>query len=140
MQYKFIACGHPNVLATHKTTLEFTKDTELTLNGDCIVGVNADFELIKIKDFIRQLKNKNIIITIKKISNEHDNKKNEETIHAEINSKFNSDSELVIRNTDFISERTFAISSDKAAFDLNMGLISYLKVKGNKIAVIIENE
>ena len=45
MIYKFNAYGHPNILGTHKTTFEFTKDNELTLNGDCIVGVKADFEL-----------------------------------------------------------------------------------------------
>lgn len=34
--------GHPNVLATHKTTFEVTTDPSLTLQGDCIIGVGAD--------------------------------------------------------------------------------------------------
>ena len=132
IQYKFFAYGHPNILATHKTTLEFTKDKEVSLKGDCIVGVNADFELSKLKNFIKKSKINNITITIK--SNNI-----KETINAQINPSFNSSKEFVIRKTNFVSERTFAINADKAAFDLNRGLIRFLKGKENKIKVVIEN-
>lgn len=134
MQYKFHAYGHPNILGTHKTTLEFTKDENLTLNGDCIAGVKADFEPGKLKEFIKKSKNNKITITI-----EAPNRKIRETIKAELNPDFGHDSELVIRKTEFISDRTFATKANKAAFGLKMGLIDYLKEKKNKIAVIIEN-
>ena len=136
MLYKFNAYGHPNILATHKTTLEFTKDKELSLKGDCIVGVNADFELKKLKKFIQKSKNKKITITIETISN----KKIKEKINAELNPSFNSSKEFVIRKTNFVSERTFAIRANKAAFDLNRHLINFLKEKDNKISIIIENK
>src|SRR3989338_4531072 len=55
--YSFNAYGHSNITATHKTTVEFTKDKDLSLKGSCILGVNADFELEKIKNFIKSLKN-----------------------------------------------------------------------------------
>ena len=42
-KYNFTVRGHNNVLALHKNTVEFTKDKELTLNGDCILGVDANF-------------------------------------------------------------------------------------------------
>ena len=137
MIYKFSAYGHPNILATHKTTFEFTKDDELSLNGDCIVGVNVDFDLKEIKKMINNSKNKKIKITIKTISK---SKKIQEIIFAEVNPNFNDDKELVIRKTDFVSERTFAIKTDKAAFDLNRDLIRFLKDKKNKITVILENQ
>ena len=139
MIYKFYAYGHPNVLGTHKTTLEFTKDEELTLEGDCIVGVKADFELRKIKEFIKKSSNKKISITILTTSTKKKYKKIKEKMIAEINPDFNSGKEFVIRRTDFVSERTFAIRSNKAAFDLNRELIRFLKEKKNKIEVIIEN-
>ncbi|MBI2557811.1 DUF371 domain-containing protein [Candidatus Woesearchaeota archaeon] len=139
MFYKFSAYGHPNILGTHKTTLEFTKDEELTLEGDCIVGVKSDFELDELKDFIKKSNNKKITITIGEISNKS-RKKIKETICAEINQSFNNNKEFVIRKTDFVSERTFAISSNKAAIDLNRDLINFLKEKNNKISVIIENK
>ncbi len=133
MQYKFYAYGHPNIQAKHKTTLEFTKDNELSLKGDCIVGVKADFELLKLKQLIKRLKNNKITITIST------NKKIQEKIFAELNPDFNSNKEFVIRKADFVSERTFAIRANKAAFDLNRDLIDFLKGEGNKIDVIIEN-
>lgn len=34
--------GHENVRALHKSTFEITKETELSPNGDCIIGVAAD--------------------------------------------------------------------------------------------------
>ena len=133
MIYKFKAYGHENILANHKTTLEFTKDENITLNGDCIVGIKADFELSKLKEFIKNFKKNKISITIS-------NNKIHETILAEINPNFNDDKELVIRKTDFVSERTFAINSNKAAFELKRNLIGFLKDKKDGISVIIENK
>ena len=137
MQYKFNAYGHPNILAMHKTTSEFTKDNELSLKGDCIVGIRADFELKEIEKFIKKSKNKKISITIKTISK---NKKIKDMILAELNPNFCDDKELVIRKTDFISRRTFAIKANKSAFELNMDLIRFLNGKNSKISVILENK
>jgi len=172
MKYSFTCYGHENITAKHKTTLEFTKDKDLGLEGDCIVGVKADFSLKSLKKLIKSIgNNKKITIIIetmpnsnknnnkdiyKKIkdnnynivengkninnkikSNEHYNNKIIEKISAEINPNFNSDKEIVIRKTNFISERTFATRADKAAFELNRNLIEFLKEKENKIKVSI---
>lgn len=134
MLYKFFAYGHPNILATHKTTLEFTKDKEVSLKGDCIVGVNAGFDFKKLRKFIKKCKSNKIkIIISKKLKN----KKISETINAEINPEFNSNKELVIRKTGFVSERTFAINADKAAFELNRDLVKFLKRRESKVDITI---
>lgn len=137
MKYFFYAYGHPNILGTHKTTLEFTKDSHLSLKGDCVVGVNSDFELSKIKEFIKASKSKKIEIEIKAISPsiKSASTKIREAISAEINPNFSSRKELVIRKGDFLSERTFAINADKAAFQLGRKLIGFLGIKGNKVVV-----
>lgn len=155
MKYSFSCYGHANITARHKTTLEFTKDEDLRLEGDCIVGVRADFQLNEIKQFIKKLPNNKITITIqtiknfnKKINNKNtdeDKLKNDynkiiEKINAEINPCFDSDKEMVIRKTDFISERTFAIRADKAAFELNRDLMRFLKEKESRIRVRIEGK
>ena len=137
MEYTFTCHGHENITARHKTTLEFTKDENLRLEGDCIIGVGADFSLEGIKKFITSLgNNKKITITIKKLdycnkgSNSNDfnkkimkNQKNDgkiiEIINCAINPDFNSDREIVIRKGDFISERTLGIKADKAAKDID---------------------
>ncbi|OGM01962.1 hypothetical protein A3K72_00150, partial [Candidatus Woesearchaeota archaeon RBG_13_36_6] len=106
---QFTAHGHPNIRASHKTTFEFTKDRFLTKTGDCIVGVNADFSLSELK---KLLKNKRIKITIKV------DKKIEEII-AQPNKGFDSEHEIVIRKTNFVSKRTLAINANKAAIDFD---------------------
>ena len=137
MIYKFHAYGHQNILGTHKTTLEFTKDKEVSLKGDCIIGVNANFDLDKLRKFIKISNNKKITITIKPVTKLA---KIKEKITAQINPNFNHDKEFVIRKTDFVSERTFAIKANKSAFDLNGHLIDCLKEKKDKISVIIKNK
>ena len=67
MRYSFTCYGHNNVISRHKTTLEFTKDEDLSLKGDCIVGVKADFSLQQLKKFIKKLNNNKIAIIIMKI-------------------------------------------------------------------------
>jgi len=44
--------GHKNILSLHKKTIEITKDDELTVNGDCIVGTNSSLACIDLpKEF-----------------------------------------------------------------------------------------
>jgi hypothetical protein len=138
MRYSFTCYGHNNVISRHKTTLEFTKDEDLSLKGDCIVGVKADFSLQQLKKFIKKLNNNKIAIIIKTMNNinNNSNEKIVEKINAEVNPGFDSDKEMVIRKSDFIDGRTFAIRADKASIDINKRLIVYLKVCG-KIKVDI---
>ena len=42
MNFKIKAKGHKNVLSKHKSTFEITKDKELSLSGDCIIGLDID--------------------------------------------------------------------------------------------------
>ncbi len=128
--YKFKAYGHKNITAKHKTTLEFTKDKDLSLKGDCIIGVRADFKLNEIKQFFKNLKGNKIKVIIKV-----DGLKEE--INATINSDFDDEEEIVIRKTDYISERTLGINADKATYNLGNRFISKLKNPMKEIIVEI---
>ena len=126
--HSFNAAGHPNILATHKTTLEFTSDTHLTKRGDCIVAVKADFNLNKIKKFL----NKDSI----KITISADHQK--DTIIATPNPNFSDQKEIVIRKTDFLSKRTLATNASKSAKQLNKDLIKKLTDPQTKVSITIE--
>jgi hypothetical protein len=123
----FTIHGHENLLATHKMTLEFTKDNNLTKRGDCIVGVDADFSYEELKRILGCKKAKLII--------EADGLKDE--VNFDINPDFCDKHEIVIRKTDFRSDRTLGINADKAAINLNKAIISYLKDPKHKASVII---
>jgi uncharacterized protein len=128
MIYSFFCYGHKNILATHQKTLEFTKDRDLSKRGDCIVGVNADFELDKIKEIA--LKNETIRITILT-----DGLKEE--IISKVNRDFDSEHEIVLRKSEFLSARTLGTRADKASSDLNKELVNKMKDEKCKIQVTI---
>lgn len=134
MEYRFTAYGHPNIRATHKTTLEFTKDSDLTVEGDCIVGVKADFDPLKLREFVKSCgESKMRMMIFVQVGK----KKFEETIEARPNTLFNDAHEVVVRKTDFRSGRTLAMHADKAAFELDRVLVESLRNSGQKIEIVL---
>ena len=120
----FKAYGHKNVLGKHKTTLEFTHEDYLTKRGDCIIGIKADF-----KPLFRFKKRILIELKIKNLKDE---------IIAEFNPNFDSD-EMVIRKSDFIDKRTFAIKANKAAIDIDRKIIDSLKDPDSELIIKIND-
>ena len=138
MKYSFTCYGHENITARHKTTLEFTKDRDLSLKGDCIIGVKADFSLPQLKNFIKSIDNNKITIIIETMNNiNKNNNKIIEKINAEINPGFNSDKDIVIRKSDFRDERTLAVKADKAACELSRELIKNIIGNKQKISILL---
>jgi len=138
MEYSFNCYGHENITARHKTTLEFTKDRDLSLKGDCIIGVKADFSLPQLKNFIKSIDNNKITIIIETMNNiNKNNNKIIEKINAEINPGFNSDKDIVIRKSDFRDERTLAVKADKAAYELSRELIKNIIGNKQKISILL---
>jgi uncharacterized protein len=125
---KFIATGHRNIKATHKTTLEFTKEKEVTPRGDCIVAVNTGFNIEELRPLLTK---ESITITI---TTPH----NKETITAVPNPGFNNPQEMVIRITDFISSRTLATRANKSSISLNRNLVKELQNPDTQIKIKIE--
>lgn len=125
MQYKFTISGHKNVTGTHPTTLEFTKDSVLTENGDCIIGVAATFDAKKLREFANCEK---ISLTIKAGNCS-------ETITAKPNKDFNDDKEIVLRIGVHESPRTFATDADKAAKHISREIITWLKNPQNRATI-----
>ncbi|MBI5002971.1 DUF371 domain-containing protein [Candidatus Woesearchaeota archaeon] len=121
---QFTARGHKNVLSLHRNTVEFTHDKELTLRGDCILAVSADYSIENIRDAHVHGKLK-IVMEIDGISDE---------IIAEYNPLFQDPHEMVIRRTDFVDRRTFAIKADKVAKDIDRRIVEKMK---NPDAVLI---
>jgi len=116
--YSFFCYGHENILGTHAKTFEFTKDFELSLDGDCIVGVKADFELIKLKKFLSDKKKISIKISCDGVSDE---------VKCDVNADFNDSHEIVVRKSEFNSRRTLGVRADKAASELKKELIEKMK-------------
>ena len=129
--YNFTAFGHRNILAKHKTTLEFTKDSEISKRADCIIGVNSDFDIIDLKKFVFGKRGVRIIIYA-------NNEKFE--VNAFLNESFNDEREIVVRKTGFVSERTLGINADRAASDVPEKMAKLLQNPQQKIQIQIAEQ
>lgn len=132
------AYGHENVLSTHKTTFEITKEPKLTKRGNCIIAVNANKSASELNQtFKNAIKRENTKITIII----------EAGGIAEIVEAYGSPklqlthpTDLVIRKSNYICNRTVAINANKAAKDLQPALVKKLQNPKQKIKIKLETE
>jgi hypothetical protein len=137
MEYTFIVKGHPNITSKHKTTLEFTKDPDIGIKADCIIGVKSPVSMDNIpKEISHAIKEDNRPITLKlETENAAD------TIRGYGHHKLTLDhpTDMVSRKSDFKCSRTLMINADKAAIDLKTDLIKDLRdCKPLKVTIIIK--
>jgi len=128
----FRARGHGNITAGHRTTLEFTKEIELSLRGDCIVAVFAGKGCLDLsEEFKKALRNDaaRLEITI-----ECGGLKETVAARGSKNLMLSHPTDMVVRKSDFIDERTLAVEADKAACDLDRRLVEKLK-SGNEVLI-----
>ncbi len=131
------AYGHENVQATHRTTIEFTKDQHLSRNGDCIIAIGADKALADLSgDFKEKLCSPNAKVTI---TIEADGIM--EQIHAlgSANLSLSHRSDMVVRKSSHVDSRTVAIGADKAANDLSRKLVEKMRnpLQRAKITLVV---
>jgi len=129
------ARGHPNVRATHPTTLEITREVHLTPRGDCIVAVGADKAARDLGEAFKEAARRpgaEIIITI-----EVPSKGLVEVIRARGHPglTFQHPTDMVIRKSDYVCGRTVAILADKAARDLSRELVEALRDPGTEVLI-----
>lgn len=129
MRHSFTAWGHINLLATHKNTLEFTKDKELSKTGDCIVGVRANFKATSMKKIVNSCSK--IKLTMR-VGN------HEEVFIADSNKEFSDEHELVLRRSNFLSERTIGNYVNRTSLDIDRKTAKLMQNPKQKIEVTIE--
>jgi len=127
--------GHENIQATHKTTFEITKEAQLSRGGDCIIAVSANKTMTdfssEFKENLRKEKAKIIILI-------------EAGDAAEVVNAFGSPrlilthrTDMVVRKSNYICNRTLAIQADKAACDLSRKLAEKLRNPKQKVKITL---
>jgi hypothetical protein len=132
------AFGHKNVKATHRTTLEITKDKELSIKGDCIVAVAADKGFFDLKPKFKELlcrENAKLTIVI-------DAGGVTDVVKAFGNPRLilSHPTDMVVRKSGYICSRTLAINADKAACGLSRTLVEKLKNPEQKVEITLTVE
>lgn len=122
---RIVAYGHENVTSRHMTTIEITKEEELTKRGDCIIGVGADKGICDLSADFKDLarRSNSVIKAVFKVGDI------EEVVvgsgHPDLS--FTHRTDFVIRKSDFICSRTLMIGADRASVDLGYDLVKCLK-------------
>ncbi len=128
--------GHENVLSLHETTIEVTMEPDLTKKGDCIIGVGADMGLFDLSDdFKESARDENTKIRVTLIAGDI----TEMVVgsgHPDLT--FTHKTDMVIRKSDFICDRTLMINTDKSSAELDRKLINRLRNKNQKLIMEIE--
>ncbi|MHA1684627.1 MAG: DUF371 domain-containing protein [Promethearchaeota archaeon] len=123
---EFFARGHENVLSTHNTTVEFTKDEHLTKRGDCIIGIAASLSPVEFKagtrELLRALPRRHFLVELNAGSFTDRFDGWGDPLLSLDNSR-----EMVFRKSNFISGRTVLINCNKAAADIDRNLVDLMK-------------
>ncbi|MFO8019321.1 MAG: DUF371 domain-containing protein [Promethearchaeia archaeon] len=129
------AIGHKNILCTHPSTIELTKEKDLTLNGDCILGVNATKACADLNEkLIECIHNGKKLLVQVKCGNLIDSFYGYG--HEDLTLSHQHD--IVFRTSDFICNRTLLIRCSKSAADIDRKLVRALRNRHNRLQLIIK--
>ena len=129
---KLEAYGHKNVLCTHNTTIEITKEDYLTEKGNCIIGINSTKACIDLNSELKErINNEEKLMVIFKVEAISD------SILGYGSNKLTllSSKDMVFRKSNFICDRTILINCTKSSNELNRQLIELLRNKEQKIEI-----
>jgi len=126
------AQGHPNVLGTHRTTIEITTENFLTTNGNCIIGVMSSKSVNDYSPKLKESIQNGNRIEIEMIAGPF------REIISGIGHKdltLSNEISMVFRLSEFISDRTALIDCSKSSIELDRNFIKYLRDPSNSLLV-----
>jgi uncharacterized protein len=122
------AKGHANITATHNTTFEITTARHVGKNGDCLIAVEAVYDVNELKALASKASKIRITLESEGITDE---------ILAETNNLFDDATEIVVRTGEYKSNRTLGIKATKSAAQIKRELVDNLSL-GKKLEVKID--
>jgi hypothetical protein len=133
-----IAYGHENIRSTNRTTFEITKETHLTKRGDCIIAVDSIKGAAELSQQFKDIAcNEGTQITIEL---EADGEKEIVKAWGSPELTFTHPTDLVVRRSNFVCNRTLAVRADKAACDFSNGIVERLRNPNQKVKVKVTAE
>lgn len=132
LKERIICYGHENVKATHRSTLEITKEEFLTPRGDCIICIKANKGLKDLSENFKKALKEGKKLRIRLIVGELID---EIIAFGNENLNFKNPISMVIRKSDYIDGRTLAIKANKAAKDIKREIVEKLKNPKQKVTV-----
>lgn len=128
-------CGHKNIRSLHSRTIEITKDPNLTLNGDCIIGVSATKSCSDLTSTMKNKirKNQSIVeidLIVEPFSIKIHGIGNDNLLLTHLH-------DIVLRKSNFICDRTLCLSCNVSAIQIPRKMIDLLKDPSKKGLFVI---
>ena len=128
------ARGHRNVRALHRTTFEVTRDDHLTPRGDCIIGISADKAAASLSREVREalsIEGSRVVLILETPGHR-------DLVRARGDTRITSSDErrIIVRRSSFVEPATIAVEADKAAGQLDRGLVEELR-EGAPLVLVV---
>lgn len=125
MHFEILFYGHKNIRSLHAKTIEVTTKPELTLKGDCIIGVQAKCGCKDIPEEMKKLLQNSksdvlFTITVKDLSFKVKGKGHDDLILTHPH-------DIVIRKSSFVCPRTLATNCNVASDSIPRQMIKMLQ-------------
>jgi hypothetical protein len=131
----FHAYGHPAILSTHPSTLEITTSHELTRRGDCVVAVRSSSAVRNLPEDLKRVLSSSSgrgLLALRVGSFEF-------AVEGRGDPRltFSHETDLVVRKSGFISDRTLMIYADKSSIDIPRDMVRLLQDPASRVTVEI---
>jgi len=122
--YSFRARGHPNVRATHRSTMEITVDDYLTPRGDCIIGVSAPHGAAGLPGDLKRALREGWRICILLLAGPY---RDVVCGRGDERLELSDERRMIIRRSRYVEPATIMVEADKPAAGLDRRLVEELK-------------
>lgn len=131
----FHAYGHPAILSTHPSTLEITTSSELSHRGDCVVAVKSSGAVRNLPEDLKRVLSSStgrgrLALRVGPFEFVVEGR-------GDPRLTFLHETDLVIRKSAFISDRTLMIHADKSSVDMPREMVRLLQDGNSRVTVEI---
>ncbi|MBO3799199.1 MAG: DUF371 domain-containing protein [Thermoproteota archaeon] len=116
--------GHPNIRATHPTTLAATVDSEISLAGDCFLMVSADKSPSTLSEDFKNAARKRVKIMVRIIVGSLEDMFE---CYGDPSLSFEDTHTMVFRKSRYVCGKTVGVESSKSAKDIDRRIVEKLR-------------
>ncbi len=134
MEEIILAYGHENISARHRTTMQVTKDKEITRRADCIIGVRANKSAADLSQDLRKhlLEGGEVEVELVTFAGSF---KFKAMGHRGL--ELTNQVDAVIRKSTYVDDRTILVKAEASARDIPRHIIKSLKRRETILRLII---
>lgn len=123
--------GHPNMRATHPTTLAATREPEVSRTGDCFIMVSADKAPSALSEGFKNAARNRVKILVRIIVEDLEDSFE---CYGGPALSFKDGCTMIFRRSSYVCDKTVGVKSNKSARDISRSIVSRLR-RGSEITM-----